>query len=204
MNIYALYETLLKKHGKPQGQWSLWCKRPKTRKEKETVIIESVLTQRANWNNVCLAISNLNNAGTLGLKQILSAQEEKLQCLIKPSGFYKTKAIRLKTLSGFIVKECGGINGAGKIPAALLRERLLSLNGIGEETADDILLYAFEKPVFVIDEYTRRLVKKTELTDNFSYKHLQEFFEKGLGKKDYTLYQDFHALIVIGGKEEGK
>jgi len=204
MNICALYETLLEKHGKAEGQWSLWCKRPKTIAEKETVIIESILTQRANWNNVCMAVSNLKNAGALSLKQILSSGEEKLQCLIKPSGFYKTKARRLKTLSGFIAIECGGINEAGKIPAALLRERLLSLNGIGEETADDLLLYAFEKPFFVIDEYTRRLVKKLKMADNFSYGRLQKLFEEGLGKRDYTLYQDFHALIVINGKEDGK
>lgn len=202
--MYALYETLLKKHGKPQGQWSLWCKRPKTKSEKETVIIESILTQRANWNNVCLAVSNLKDAGVLGLKQIFSAEEEKLQRHIRPSGFYKIKSQRLKILSGFIAKECGGIDKAIKIPAPLLREKLLSLNGIGEETADDILLYAFEKPFFVIDEYTRRLVKKLELSDNFSYGRLQELFEKGLGKKDYALYQDFHALIVMGGKKDGK
>jgi len=204
MNIYALYETLLKKHGKPEGQWSLWCKRPKTTVEKETVIIESILTQRANWNNVCLAVSNLEEAGMLGLKKIIPAGEDKLRKMIRPSGFYKTKSQRLKILSRFIAEECGGVHSASRISDALLREKLLSLNGIGEETADDILLYAFERPFFVIDEYTRRLVKKLELSDNFSYGHLQKLFENGLGKKDYALFQDFHALIVIDGKEDGK
>ena len=87
-----------------------------------------------------------------------------------------------------------------KISSNKLRKKLLSLNGIGDETADDILLYAFDKPVFVIDEYTRRIVKKLHLTDNLSYRHLQTFFEEGLGRKKYALYQDFHALIVIEGK----
>jgi endonuclease-3 related protein len=84
-----------------------------------------------------------------------------------------------------------------------LREKLLKLKGIGPETADSILLYALDKPVFVIDEYTRRLVKKRNLAKNFSYKFLQELFEKNL-KKDFRLYQDFHALIVIDGKKTKK
>ncbi len=200
MDIYLLYRTLREKYGKPSGQWSLWCKRPKTEEEKEQIIIESILTQRANWQNVCLAVNNLKNAGKIGLKQIISADDAVIQSLIRPSGFYKIKSVRLKTLAGFIVNGCGGIEKVVKIPCNTLRERLLLLNGIGNETADDILLYAFEKPVFVIDEYTRRLVKKLQLTDNLSYRHLQEFFEKGLSKKNYALYQDFHALIVIDGK----
>jgi len=204
MKMYELYEILREKHGEPGGQWVLWCKRPKTNHEKETVIIESILTQRANWKNVSIAVANLKNAGRLGLKQILSEKDEKLQSFIRPSGFYKTKSIRLKALAGFIINECGGIDSAMKIPCHELREKLLSLSGIGDETADDILLYAFEKPVFVIDEYTRRLVKELRLTKNFSYRHLQEFFEKGLGIRDYALYQDFHALIVINAKSSSR
>lgn len=200
MKIYTIYEELRKKYGKPEGQWKLWCKRPKTKKEKEQVIIESILTQRANWQNVCYAVSNLRERGILSLEAIISAKEEDLQISIRPSGFYKIKAQRLKTLCNFIIDECGGLEKAQKLQDDILRERLLSLNGIGEETADDILLYAFEKPFFVIDEYTRRLVKRYKLTDRFSYRYLQELFEKGLGKKDYALYQDFHALIVIDGK----
>lgn len=204
MDVYKIYETLKKKYGKPEGQWALWCKRPKTKEEKEQVIIESILTQRANWINVCYAVSNLKDAGLLSLEKIISSGEETLQLLIKPSGFYKIKSHRLKTLCNFIIKECGGIEKAEKIHCDVMRGKLLSLDGIGEETADDILLYGLEKPVFVIDEYTRRLVRRYNLTDNLSYRYLQEFFEKGLGKKDYALYQDFHALIVIDGKERNK
>lgn len=200
VDIYKLYRTLRGKYGKPSGQWSLWCKRPKSKEEKEQIIIESILTQRANWKNVSLAVNNLKNADKIGLKQIISTDDAEIQSLIRPSGFYKTKSVRLRRLASFVVNGCGGIEEAIKMPCHTLRERLLSLNGIGDETADDILLYAFEKPVFVIDEYTRRLVKKLQLTDNLSYRHLQEFFEKGLDKKNYALYQDFHALIVIDGK----
>ncbi|MCM8829595.1 MAG: endonuclease [Candidatus Omnitrophica bacterium] len=201
MDIYTLYKNLKKKYGQPQGQWALWCKRPKTKEEREQVIIESVLTQRANWKNVSYAISNLKNKELLSLEKIALIKEDKLQELIRPSGFYKVKAKRLKELCKFIINGCGGVESAKKIPLEIMRKNLLSLNGIGEETADDILLYAFERPVFVIDEYTRRLVKRYNLTDKLSYKHLQEFFENSLGKKDYALYQDFHALIVIDGKE---
>lgn len=200
MEIYDLYKALREKYGKPLGQWTLWCKRPKTGEEREIVIVESILTQRANWNNVCMAVTNLKNAGMLGLQEILSAGDKELQYLIKPSGFYKTKCFRLKLLSDFIINECGGVEKTMKISSNKLRKKLLSLNGIGDETADDILLYAFDKPVFVIDEYTRRIVKKLHLTDNLSYRHLQTFFEEGLGRKKYALYQDFHALIVIEGK----
>ena len=80
-----------------------------------------------------------------------------------------------------------------------LREELLKLKGIGPETADSILLYALDKPIFVIDEYTRRLVKKHNLADETNYQFLQKLFEENL-RKDYRLYQDFHALIVINGK----
>ena len=82
-----------------------------------------------------------------------------------------------------------------------LRRKLLELKGIGPETADSILLYGLDKPIFVIDEYTRRLVRKRKLSKNMSYGFLQELFEKNL-KKDFRLYQDFHALIVIDGKNK--
>jgi len=197
--IEALYAELRDKYGKPGGQWSLWCKRPKTLKEKELIAIEAILTQRANWKNVQLAVANLKEADCLGLKKILSSDEQKLSRLVRPSGFYQQKAQRLKVLASFILEECGGIKGASGMPPDELRAGLLALKGVGPETADDILLYGLEKPVFVIDEYTRRLARRLNLTRVFSYQPLQELFEKNL-KKDYRSYQDFHALIVINGK----
>jgi len=201
MDILTLYNELKERYGKPEGQWTLWCKRPKTKTEKEQVIIESILTQRANWKNVCYAVNNLKNAGLLSLEKILHSDDEKLYSLIRPSGFYRIKTQRLKGLCDCIITEYGGVAKAEQEECGAIREKLLSLHGIGDETADDILLYAFEQPVFVIDEYTRRLVKRYNLSDNFSYRHLQEFFENSLNKRDYALYQDFHALIVIDGKE---
>ncbi|PIP16717.1 MAG: endonuclease, partial [bacterium (Candidatus Ratteibacteria) CG23_combo_of_CG06-09_8_20_14_all_48_7] len=196
----GLYGELKKKYGKPKGQWSLWCKRPKTEKEKEQVIIESILTQRANWKNVQLATENLKKAGICSLKDILATETERLALLIRPSGFYRQKTERLKNLCRFILETCGGIKKIRKIPTDKLRAELLSLNGIGPETADDILLYAFQRPVFVIDEYTRRKAKELSLRKAFSYQALQDLFEKSI-RKNYRLYQDLHALIVIDGKD---
>ena len=197
--IQALYAELKERYGKPGGQWSLWCKRPKTLEEKELIAIEAILTQRANWKNVQLAVANLKEADCLGLKNILATEDQKLSRLVRPSGFYRQKAERLKILARFFLEDCGGIGPASGIPLNELRPRLLALKGVGPETADDILLYGLEKPVFVIDEYTRRLVRSLNLTRVFSYQPLQELFEKNL-KKDYRSYQDFHALIVINGE----
>ena len=200
INLAKLYKQLKKKYGPPQGQWSLWCKRPKTEKEREEVIIEAILTQRASWNNVTLAFGNLKRKKMDRLKGIYQAGEKKLAPLIRPSGFYKTKANYLFRLAGFILKNYGGVNKMKKEKLQDLREKLLKLKGVGLETADSILLYGLDKPVFVIDEYTRRLMKRHKLAKNLSYQFLQKLFE-GKIKRDFRLYQDFHALIVIDGKD---
>ncbi len=199
INLGKLYKQLKKKYGPPRGQWSIWCKRPKTEKEREEVIIEAILTQRANWNNVKLAFENLKREKMDCLRSIYQAGEKKLAPLIRPSGFYKTKANYLFHLAGFILKNYGGINKMKKEKLQDLREKLLKLKGIGLETADSILLYGLDKPIFVIDEYTRRLIKRHKLAKNLSYQFLQKLFE-GEIKRDFRLYQDFHALIVIDGK----
>jgi len=197
-NVKKLYKELKKKHGKPKGQWKLWCKRPKTEKEREEVIIGAILTQRTNWKNVELAINNLKGAKINSLKDISQLRLKKLAFLIKPSGFYKTKAQYLQNLTKFIMQN-GGLERIKKAEPKELREKLLKLKGIGPETADSILLYALDKPIFVIDEYTRRLVKDYKLTDKTDYYFLQKLFEENL-RRDYRLYQNFHALIVINAK----
>ncbi len=196
--INLLFKELWKKHGSPSisGQWRIWCKRPKTKNEKERIIIESILTQRANWKNVELAVSNLKKANLLDLKRLAQEKIEKIENLIKPSGFYRQKAKRLKDLAKLFTEEFGGIEGAERIKTEVLREKLLSVKGVGKETADDILLYAFEREVFVIDEYTKRFVQQHNLFRNLSYDFLQKQFEKIL-KRDYKIYQDVHALIIM-------
>ena len=201
MNIFErLYKELRGKYGVPKGQWILWCKRPKTRKEREEVIIGAILTQRTNWKNVEMALNNLKKAKINSLKDILRLGEKKLAPLIKSSGFYRAKAGYLLGLAEFILKNYGDLAGMEKPNLKGLRERLLELKGIGPETADSILLYALDKPVFVIDEYTRRLAKRRGLAKNLSYQFLQKLFEENL-RKNFKLYQDFHALIVIAEKD---
>jgi len=212
MNVFEkLYKELKRKYGMPKGQWKLWCKRPKTERGREEVIIGAILTQRTNWRNVEIAINNLKRAKINSLKNIYRLGPKKLENLIKPSGFYKAKAQYLFNLARFIVENYGSLEkGMKKAELKELREELLKLKGIGPETADSILLYALDKPIFVIDEYTRRLLKnrasiyygsegEEENEVLFAYQFLQKSFEGNL-RKDFRLYQDFHALIVINGK----
>jgi endonuclease-3 related protein len=201
MNVFEkLYQQLKEKYGKPQGQWSLWCHRPKTEQEREEVIIGAILTQRTNWKNVESALTNLKKAKINSLRDIERLGSKKLEDLIKPSGFYQVKARYLFNLTKFIIKNYGSLEKIKKVELKELREKLLKLKGIGPETADSILLYALDKPIFVIDEYTKRLMKKRKLAENLSYEFLQKLFEKNL-KRNFRLYQDFHALIVIDGKK---
>lgn len=199
--IQGLYQELKKKYGPPKGQWLLWCKRPKTKNEREQVAIGAVLTQRTNWHNVEKSLRSLKKSGVNSLRKIYQIKKKKMMSLVKPSGFYRVKADYLFHLAGFIFKHYGGLEKMKQEDFRRLREELLELKGLGQETVDSILLYVLDKPVFVIDEYTRRLVKKRKLTNNLNYAFLQKFFEQKL-KKDFRLYQDFHALIVIDGKNK--
>lgn len=201
--IERLYQKLKKKHGKPKGQWSLWCKKRKTEEEREEVIIGAILTQRTNWKNVMGAIENLKQRDLCSLKKIMKRGEEEISQLIKPTGFYEAKAGYLFGLAEFVVKNYGSIAQMKKERQEVLREKLLKLRGIGFETADSILLYALDKPIFVVDEYTRRLANEYRLSENLSYHFLQNLFEKNL-KRDWRLYQDLHALIVIEEKQKNE
>lgn len=199
--IQNLYATLRKTYGHPAGQWQLWCKRNKTIHERELVCIESILTQRTNWRNVELAIEQLRRSGFSSLWKMMRRFSNKptdLYPLIRPCGFFRAKARYLLVLARFI-ESAGGIKKLLRADVHWLRTRLLRLAGIGPETADSILLYGLDKPVFVIDEYTRRLVKQERITDVVLYEHLRKLFEASM-RRNFRLYQDFHALIVIYGK----
>lgn len=214
-DVTKWYQDLRKKYGKPSGQWRLWCKRPKTDRERERVMMEAILTQRANWRHVEQAVAALRKERLLSLNAFARAYRKnpmRTALFIKSSGFYQQKAERVCGLAGFVKKRYGSVAAMKREPLARLRAELLSLNGIGPETADSILLYALDKPIFVIDEYTHRffeqqlqyarsrLFQRSRLQRTISsYKELQQFFQSNL-KKDYRLYQDFHALIVIDQK----
>ncbi len=199
-SISALYKDLRKKYGRPEGQWKLWCKRPKTLTEREEVVVGAILTQNTNWKNVEYALANLKKEKLCSLSKINGINKLRLSRLVKPSGFYNQKTDYLKRTAKFIDEECGGLRKLGKKPLVELKKELTALKGLGRETADSIILYALDKPVFVIDAYTRRLAKKLNLTDNLSYLSLQNLFESNL-PRSYKLYQDFHALIVINEKQ---
>ncbi len=198
-NIVRLYKRLRREYGKPEGQWKMWCKRPKTLREREEVVVGAVLTQNTNWKNVEYAVSNLKREGFCSLEGIVKIDKRRLRGLIKPSGFYNQKTDYLKKTASFINKACGGLKNLKKKNLRFLKKELTAVKGLGRETADSIILYALDKPVFVTDAYTKRLIEKLGLAKELSYSALQNLFESSM-PKDYRLYQDFHALIVIDGK----
>ncbi len=157
------------------------------------VVIGAVLTQQTKWENVERAIRNLKDKGLLEAEPLSKEDTEELEILIRCTGFFRQKAMRLKNISRFFHENPGILEK----PAAQLREILLSLNGIGEETADSIVLYAADKPKFVIDAYTKRMCKCLSIEGD--YRKLQSIFENSL-PLDVPLYKEFHALIVEYGK----
>ena len=119
--------------------------------------------------------------------------------LIRPAGFYQSKPKRLFSLASFIVNNYGNLTGFMKEKLNVAREKLLGLYGIGPETADTILLYALDRPTFVIDAYTQKLVKKEKIAKNLEYNYLKQLFEENL-PKDTILFQSFHTLIIVDQK----
>lgn len=200
--IYALYQKLLEKHGDPERIWPQWCAEEKDKKLREIVALGAILTQRTSWRNAHLALLNLKRENLLCLEKIAGLESlEKLRELVRPAGFYKVKPERLHRLACFMVEEYGGLENLRDKRIEKTRKELLSLKGVGPETADVILLYCLDKPSFVIDEYTRRMVKREDLSENLNYGFLQELFEKNL-PQEVTVYQNFHALIIIDRKGE--
>ncbi len=126
---------------------------------------------------------------------------ETLAQLIRPAGFYHQKARRLWGFCRMIIEDYEGLDKFRRLKVGEAREKLLSLWGIGPETADSIILYALGKPNFVVDEYTKRLFRRNKLLNNYSYDYMKAFCEQNL-PRDASLYQDFHALIVVEEKGE--
>jgi len=166
------------------------------------IMLGAILTQNTNWKNVERAIKNLKDKKVFSPKQLMTLDLNKLEELIKPSGYYRQKARRIKEFLEFFLSPpiSGSIEKMKKIPTAPLRRMLLEIKGIGPETADSILLYALGKRVFVIDAYTRRIFSRLGLvSEKESYEQLQNFFEQNL-PKSAKLYNDYHAQIVELGK----
>ena len=164
------------------------------------VVVGAVLTQNTNWKNVQKAISRLQEADRLALDSLAALPLDELAGLIRSSGYFNVKAKRLQNLCRWLRAQ-GGLGALSQWDTDRLRQGLLAVNGIGAETADDILLYAFERPVFVIDAYTRRLLRKLGLAQgDEDYEFLRRLFESHL-PASHSLYNEYHALIVRHAKE---
>ena len=164
------------------------------------IMVGAVLTQNTAWINVERAVANLINAGALEPARILSVKETQLAEWLRPSGYFNIKARRLRNFCRWYV-EAGGYRKLKHWETEPLRHALLAVNGIGPETADDILLYAFERPVFVIDAYTRRLFARLGLIAGAEgYETLRHACERALGP-DAALFNEYHALIVVQAKD---
>lgn len=198
-----IYNSLLQRYDMPEKTWTIWRKKNKTSRDREEIALGAILAQATNWRNAETALENLkkqNKCLIQGVYKIGKKNIKKLEKIVKPSGFYKQKAERIFLFSKFIIENYGSLTNFLKQGTQESREQLLKISGIGPETADSILLYSGDKMIFVIDEYTRRFVKKYQISNKFSYDELQKLFQKNL-PKDIGIYQNFHALIVSHGKE---
>lgn len=165
------------------------------------VIVGAILTQNASWSNVEKAIANLKKHKLLEPRKIYSLKQGTLAQLIRSSGYYNIKARRLKEFLKFFINNYGAsIKKISKVKFSILRQELLSIKGIGPETADSILLYALNKPIFVVDAYTKRIFSRHKLLrDAASYAEAQDLFMAEL-KKDTKLFNEYHALLVALAK----
>ncbi|MBO8161901.1 MAG: endonuclease III domain-containing protein [Thermosipho sp. (in: Bacteria)] len=188
-----LYNDLLEIYG-DVGKW--WPGTP------EEIIITSVLTQNTNWKNVEKALENIysfsNNSKNL-LFNLHKLPKNKLSELIKPAGFYNIKAERLKNLLDFLSRYKFKIESLKSIDTYHLRNQLLKIKGIGKETADSILLYALDKPIFVVDAYTKRIIKRIYNINEKEYDKVQEIFHNAYPEST-ELFQKLHGLIVEHAK----
>ncbi len=165
------------------------------------VMVGAILTQNTNWQNVEKAIANLKKDDLLDLAAMSALSVEELAEYIRPAGYYNIKAGRLRNLFAMIEEQWDGdLDFLLTQPASALREQLLAVKGIGPETADSIVLYAAEKPVFVVDTYTHRILFRHEIiTEEYGYFEIQELFTDNL-EEDCRLFNEYHALLVQAGK----
>lgn len=192
ITLPAVYERLLSCYG-PQQWWP-----GETPFE---IVVGAVLTQNTAWANVRRAIQNLEAAGLLTLEALQRADADTVRALIRPSGFYNVKYRRLRQLLDYLRAQPDGWERLYTAPLEALREELLAIQGIGPETADSILLYAFERPTFVVDAYTRRLFGRLgeRWLEEAPYEAVRAQFMAHL-PTDRALYNEYHALIVVHGK----
>jgi len=200
LTLFSIYQKLLKQYG-PQQWWPA-----------ETpfeVMVGAILTQNTAWTNVEKSIAQLKSHRQLSARSIDRLPHDELSALIRASGYFNVKATRLKNFCHWYLAQ-GGFDALNKLDTASLRHCLLSVNGVGPETADDMMLYAFNRPIFVVDAYTRRIFSRIGLVDDaIKYEPLREKFEREfIGKRKRVSddervahYNEYHALIVVHGKD---
>ncbi len=205
MSIY----NKLQSHFTPQHWWPVTKEgelTPKYHKNIELnekqqleVCFGAILTQNTNWKNVEKAIVELNRNDLIDVNKIHKIDAKKLALLIKSSGYHNQKAKKLKNFCGFLLKNYNGkLKLLFKNNVNELRKKLLSVNGIGPETADSIILYASKKPIFVIDAYTKRIMSRIGYKEK-TYEELQNLFMHNISNNE-KLFNEYHALLVELGK----
>jgi endonuclease-3 related protein len=188
--LQRLHDRLLAAYG-PQHWWP--------GDSRFEVMVGAVLTQNTAWRNVERAIASLDAACVLTPRAIAGLPAAELAALIRPAGYFNVKARRLQAFCRFLV-DAGGEDALAALPTDALRRDLLAVHGIGPETADDMLLYAFARPVFVIDAYTRRLLRRLGMAGGEEgYETLRQGMERALGPS-VPLFNELHALIVHHAK----
>jgi endonuclease-3 related protein len=194
--IRKVYDLLLEEYGR-QGWWPLirtkggepeYFGGPRNQRERFEVAVGAVLVQNTSWKNAAKALSALSEAEMIDPARLADASHEEVAALVRSSGYYNQKARRLGILASFFLE-------AGDGPPE--RESLLALEGVGPETADSILLYAFSRTFFVVDAYTKRLLSRLGvIRGNESYDRLRGLLEGSLERTPET-YNDYHALVVV-------
>ncbi|MFH1857216.1 MAG: endonuclease III domain-containing protein [Candidatus Omnitrophota bacterium] len=189
--LLSIYDRLYKTFG-PQHWWP--------GETKFEIMVGAILTQNTSWQNVEKAIGELRKRDMLSFDKLKKVPVKELASLIKSCGYYNVKAKRLKSFFDFLAEK-GGVDGVFKEDSFVLRGQLLRVNGIGPETADSILLYAGHMPFFVVDAYTKRILRAHKIIDEKAgYEEVQNLFMDNL-KCDEKLFNEYHALIVRLGKE---
>lgn len=185
----SVYKNLLEFHGK-RDWWP--------GDSRFEIMVGAILTQNTAWSNVEKAIANLKQADVLNPEALLNLHHKRLASLLRPSGYYNVKTKRVRAFCQWLLQN-NGADSLKKWQTMKLRKALLAVHGIGPETADDILLYAFNRKVFVVDAYTRRIFSRLGvLTGDETYEEIRAMFEKVL-KSSASLFNEYHALIVMHG-----
>jgi endonuclease-3 related protein len=207
INPCTLYEILLNHF----GNLNWWPQDIKYHKKTGSdprfeVIVGAILTQNAAWSNVEKALENLKSKKLLDIEKISKIDIKLLQKIVRPTGFFNQKAKRMKYISKYLESNYSAdLDTFFNRDFNIIREELLQINGIGPETADSILLYAGDKPIFVVDAYTKRICKRLPIDVNPTYDFIQNYFQNDILKKFNKneiskIYNEFHALIVNQGK----